>query len=399
MVALKVTPLSSRKASSFSSGGVGGHDGASEHEEEVLKTLRPHPHIVEYLNSFTSVDRSSLTVVLGMVRGCNLHELVRGSGGVLLPQAQTRHIFSCVLKGLAHLKEQNILHVDVKPFNVLVSSGHEVKLGDFGNCVVNPESLAHADLMRLLSKQSPAFQCPQVANGLPLIDPYSVDMWAVGIVLYFMVTGEYPFDENSSSLLELMEVIARVEYPPCDDYSGMVKWLLTTEEERMTLEQALKQDFVCGYKGLDDDCSEAQSSVTSTASESSSFNSAASTSAPGLLTITHGTSSSSSRAAKVPYPQRRKLSQSLGSFQTVEEGAVAVPMMTEEWCLPPPLPLSFVDGVENGGLSSDLILPEESSSNWSSKELQSMSSRSSSSGSLTTDAGASRHSRPKCTIL
>jgi serine/threonine protein kinase len=84
----------------------------------MLRSLRPCQYIVEYVTDFVS-GSGSRALVMGMIRGCNLHNLVLQSAakGLLLPIKQTRHIMYSVFEGLAHLKNSGVQHGDIKPGN------------------------------------------------------------------------------------------------------------------------------------------------------------------------------------------------------------------------------------------------------------------------------------------
>jgi serine/threonine protein kinase len=157
-------------------------------EARVLERLRGHPNIVEV----HSVDRVDGVILIDMelVRGQTLADLLAKqttvSGQSPYPAADTIRIVGLVLDALEHAHTRRIVHRDIKPANILIGNDGVVKLTDFG-------------LAEALGTGS-------VAGGggtYPYMAPedfaeeadsdYRSDLWAVGVILYEMLTGKRPF--------------------------------------------------------------------------------------------------------------------------------------------------------------------------------------------------------------
>ena len=92
---------------------------------------------------------------------------------------------------------------------------------------------------------SPAFQPPEVANSEEQIDSTKIDIWAAGIVLFFLTTCEYPFSENTSNLVEMLDNVSKAKYqiPPHIDpvVSDLIRNILQKDfKSRFTIEQIKK---------------------------------------------------------------------------------------------------------------------------------------------------------------
>ena len=89
-----------------------------------------------------------------------------------------------ILIGLDHLHDKKIVHRDLKPDNIFVDSEGFLKIGDFGLSKV----LSHTNTNAKTTKMSttPLFKAPELINNKP--HDAKVDVWAAGVILYFMCT-------------------------------------------------------------------------------------------------------------------------------------------------------------------------------------------------------------------
>lgn len=157
---------------------------------------------------------------------------------------QSRKIFRDVLLGLEYLHMLGIVHRDVKPANLLVSSDNIVKISDFGvsfALFLNGPDNSLNELELAKTAGTPAFFAPELcqtnflsANSsksvsassleilkgeeiasrvLPRID-HKIDIWALGVTLYCLLFGKVPFNADSEFELFLVIVNQPLEFPP-----------------------------------------------------------------------------------------------------------------------------------------------------------------------------------------
>lgn len=109
-------------------------------------------------------------------------------------------VFLQIVAGLGHIHDQNIVHRDLKPQNILLATGNsrreavEVKLSDFGHSKVVRDGYTYARS----HVGTPQYLAPEVAYNQRHYDERA-DLWSLGVVLYVMLTGHYPFPSSEDS--------------------------------------------------------------------------------------------------------------------------------------------------------------------------------------------------------
>jgi serine/threonine-protein kinase len=142
-----------------------------------------HPNVVNVFDQ--GQDDESAYLVMEYLPGITLRELLREYGS-LTPQ-QTIDIGEAVLSGLAAAHKAGIVHRDLKPENVLLADDGRIKIGDFGLArAASANTATGAALLGTIAYLSPELVTRGVADTRS-------DIYAVGIMMYEMLTGEQPF--------------------------------------------------------------------------------------------------------------------------------------------------------------------------------------------------------------
>jgi tRNA A-37 threonylcarbamoyl transferase component Bud32 len=199
-------------------------------EAEVAASLRS-PHTVE-LYDFGVTDGQTLYFVMELLDGMNLEALVRQTGPV--PADRAIYILRQVCDSLQEAHTRGLVHRDIKPANIhvgLVGLQHDfVKVLDFG-LVKSVEAKPSEHSMATaagLTPGTPAYMAPEMVLG-EQVDGRA-DIYAVGCVAYYMLTGQVVFEaENSVQMLARHMMAAPV--PP----SERAKISLPRELERLVL--------------------------------------------------------------------------------------------------------------------------------------------------------------------
>ena len=159
-----------------------------------------HPNIAQVYGLEDSGGVRAL--VMELVDGQTLSDLVSAEGGRGMPLASAWQIAGQIADALAAAHERGIVHRDLKPANVIVKSDGTVKVLDFGLAkafgsasidAMNSPTLADATEAGLILGTA-AYMSPEQARGRPVDE--RCDIWAFGVVLYEMLTGQSCFGQR-----------------------------------------------------------------------------------------------------------------------------------------------------------------------------------------------------------
>jgi len=155
-----------------------------EREAKAMARLS-HPGIVSV---FDAGEAAGLVYfIMEYVEGADVHKLVAAQGRLSPERAWT--ITSRVCEALAYAHENGIIHRDIKPSNVMVDAKGRVKVADFGlaKVVTDASALLTGTHVRM---GTPDFMAPEAMMGGDV--DQRADLYAVGVMLYQMLTGELP---------------------------------------------------------------------------------------------------------------------------------------------------------------------------------------------------------------
>eukprot|EP00750_Incisomonas_marina_P032562 INCI9219.1.p1 GENE.INCI9219.1~~INCI9219.1.p1 ORF type:complete len:473 (-),score=72.70 INCI9219.1:2583-4001(-) len=155
-------------------------------EIKILKILN-HPHIIRLYDVIETP--SDVFLVMEYVPGGELFDYIVQSGR--LHEDEARRFCQQIICGLECCHQNNIIHRDLKPENLILDKDNNIKIADFGlsNIVRDGELLS-------TSCGSPNYAAPEVISG-NLYAGAEVDLWSCGVILYALLCGSLPFDDNS----------------------------------------------------------------------------------------------------------------------------------------------------------------------------------------------------------
>ncbi|WVQ77452.1 hypothetical protein IAR50_007138 [Cryptococcus sp. DSM 104548] len=213
--------------------------GLIRREVAVMKKI-DHPNLVHLYEAISVPTADALFLVLEYMPGGTLMKVQIGQDHATAQPPfdlwQTREYFRQLCLGLEYLHANDVVHRDIKPDNVLLSADRQfVKLCDFG---VSEMFSRHGDDRIGKSRGSPAFQSPESFRSSPDLHGRAVDIWALGVTLYCMLTGTLPF--NYPNVIELyaavMERDPRIPDDWEDSLQDLVRRLLCKDpEQRITM--------------------------------------------------------------------------------------------------------------------------------------------------------------------
>jgi len=181
-------------------------------EAETAASLRS-PHTVELYDFGVTADRT-LYLVMEMLDGMDLEELVRRTGPV--PAGRAIHILRQACESLEEAHVRGLVHRDIKPPNIhlgrLGLSHDFVKVLDFGLVKsVKEDAVASMGTAAGLTPGTPAYMAPELVLG----EPYDgrADLYALGCVAYFLLTGQLVF-EGASGMQMIARHVSEQPVPP-----------------------------------------------------------------------------------------------------------------------------------------------------------------------------------------
>ncbi len=217
-------------------------------QEAKAASALDHPNICN-IHEINETEEGELYLVMAHYEGETLKErIARGA----LAAAEALDIATQVGRGLAEAHAAGIVHRDIKPANLLISKSGAIKILDFGLA-----KLAGSEGVTVTGTTvgTVSYMSPEQTRGEE-VDNRS-DVWALGVVLYEMLTGEQPF--RGDNLLSISNAIREQQPPPLRDEASVVDGVV-----RRALEKRQHERYQ-GVSELLDDLGQASREVTSSA--------------------------------------------------------------------------------------------------------------------------------------
>lgn len=212
-------------------------------EVEVLKKLS-HPAILK-IDDFHEFDKEYV-LVTELLEGGELFDYVIAKD--YLQESEGSYYMKQILEGLAFCHAKNIVHLDLKPENIVLKDkgAKQLKIIDFGTAqdlTKNPSVKAMVGTPEFISPEAVSFEAVTCAS----------DMWAIGVITYVLLTGMSPFlgDDDMETIQNISS--GEYEYPePEEDYediSALAKefidsLLVPKPKDRLTAEQCITHDWI-----------------------------------------------------------------------------------------------------------------------------------------------------------
>ncbi|KAI0968460.1 kinase-like domain-containing protein [Xylaria arbuscula] len=213
-----------------------------------------------HLNILTLVDyfetMNNLYLVTDLALGGELFDRICRKGSYY--ESDAADLIRATLSAVAYLHDHGIVHRDLKPENLLFRTPEDnadLLIADFGLSRIMDEEQFH---VLTTTCGTPGYMAPEIfkktGHGKP------VDIWAMGVITYFLLCGYTPFDRDSD--FEEMQAILNADYSfqPVDYWRGVsdhakdfIRRCLTVDaNKRMTAHEALSHPFVAGFNANSD---------------------------------------------------------------------------------------------------------------------------------------------------
>lgn len=215
-------------------------------EVEILKTLPPHPNIVQMVDAFEEGDW--LLMILELVGGGDLYTVLTAREQPRLMSREAAFVLRQLACGLTFLHGQGVIHRDLKLENVLIASEcrerdmvlYSVKITDFGLSKAIGAGISEA--YSLVGTRP--YTAPEVLSGAAY--DFSSDLWCLGVVTYILLAGRFPFNETPDKQTDVDKIIENfnVSEVPKSVVSGLLQLEPTSR---------LSLDVLCSHQWLQDE--------------------------------------------------------------------------------------------------------------------------------------------------
>ena len=159
-------------------------------EHMILKSLK-HKNIIKCIDSF-SYDNKYFTV-MEYAQGGELTDLLKNKEK--LSEKECKSIFIQIYDAVKYIHENNIIHRDLKPSNILFLDKEKthIVIVDFGI-----SGFSNGNQKEEIKAGTIKFMPPEMVSGVEFGSATKFDMWSLGVILYKMVEGTYPFDGRNT---------------------------------------------------------------------------------------------------------------------------------------------------------------------------------------------------------
>ncbi|MDD2902410.1 MAG: protein kinase [Syntrophales bacterium] len=206
-------------------------------EAAICQQLSPHPGVVNLVG--TLEDDGKLALIQEYVEGKTLGDML----GSEVPRPLVERIVLQLIEVVAHAHRHRIMHRDIKPNNIIIQPDGVLKLLDFGAAKI----LKDKDISATVVGSRP-FMAPEQIMGE---SERRSDIWAIGVLMYLLYTGELPFYSEVEKLLIDM-ILEQEPLPPREENPEIppaleeiiLKCLKKKVEERYPDALALRDDLL-----------------------------------------------------------------------------------------------------------------------------------------------------------
>jgi predicted Ser/Thr protein kinase/CheY-like chemotaxis protein len=206
-------------------------------EAAICQKLDPHPGVARLID--TLEDDGKLIIIQEYVEGRTLGDMLDQE----LPRPLVERIILQLIEVVAHAHKNRIMHRDIKPNNIIIQPNGNLKLLDFGAAKMLGEKEISATMVG-----SRPFMAPEQIMGR---SERRSDIWAIGVLMYLLYTGELPFYSEVEKLL-IDQILEQEPVPPREENPEIpqaletiiLKCLKKNLEERYPSAVALRDDLL-----------------------------------------------------------------------------------------------------------------------------------------------------------
>ena len=219
-------------------------------EIDVMK-LCHHPNVVHLLDHFENAEY--IFIVMEYIRGGRLTDYMKEKKFNFTEKRAAEIIYQ-IAQGVKYLHKYGIIHRDLKPDNIMLTEASDkgqIKIMDFGLSKILGKKEKTVDGFGTLT-----FVSPEVL----IRKPYNkeIDIWSIGVILYLLLSGDLPFDDEEDDEQKIAKSIVfnEVEFPQkkfgnrSKEVINLIKRCLTKEpKNRIKIDEIIKSDWIQEHIG------------------------------------------------------------------------------------------------------------------------------------------------------
>ncbi|XP_028288789.1 serine/threonine-protein kinase 17A [Parambassis ranga] len=216
------------------------------HEIAVLELATSSPRVVNLHQVYEMA--SEMVLVLEFAAGGEIfNQCVSDREDEAFSEEDVKRLMRQILEGVAFLHQNSVVHLDLKPQNLLLTSTSplgDIKIVDFG---LSRMVSSHQELREIMG--TPEYVAPEILSYEPIST--ATDMWSIGVLAYVMLTGISPFlgEDKQETFLNISQLnvsYTEEELQQLDQaaLSFIQMLLLKQPQERATAEQCLKHPWL-----------------------------------------------------------------------------------------------------------------------------------------------------------
>ena len=213
-----------------------------EREIEILKRLK-HPNVIK-IHRIEEDEKRFFIIMEYCENGELFNRIVEKR---CLTEDEASCFYYQLINGLEYIHKNNIVHRDLKPENLLLSKNDILKIIDFGL-----SNYTGYNILLGTPCGSPCYASPEMVSG-QRYNGYMIDVWSTGIILFAMVNGYLPFEDNDNEILFGKILKCKIHYPRSMGQLtlDLMKKIITPDpKKRITLEQIKQHPFYLKGKTL-----------------------------------------------------------------------------------------------------------------------------------------------------
>jgi len=193
-------------------------------EIQALRNLH-HPNVIRLLDVADHDD--SICFIMEFAAGGELRGYVERRSS--LPEEEARQLFKQIVRAVHYIHSKKIIHRDLKLENILLDANNRCKIVDFGL-----SDYVSSKERTITDAGTEAYLAPEVYSGNSGdSDPYKIDVWSLGVILYALTHGKLPFNRPGGETCEMLDQ-GGLEYKEemTAEYRDLVRSMLTPNPKK-----------------------------------------------------------------------------------------------------------------------------------------------------------------------